>query len=398
MLEAIGNVDVLSLLEANWRAEMEDESTYRMLASEENDPRRRNALRGLAAAEKYHALLWSNEIALRNGPVLVYSDLPKAKAHPLPSSTGQIDSELRLLRTNERSQVERYSRQVPLLTDAATARILRELIADENEHYKALSALIRARPPLPDLDGPHARAALDTLLAARRKRRPEAVGWLNDAVYAAHDGLGSIFGIVSGVAGATFGKSHFVLIAGLAGMIGSAISTGTGAYLTSKSQRELFDAGILRERQAVDYDEAEAREVLALSLQVRGLPEDVSSRLAHLLAENKEGFIKALARTRDNFSEEILVIHGRLLSQASAPPRSAHSCRLFPFFFSSGIPAIVLAASISLLAHFSVGAAKSLMTVRPWWKTGLELTAFGAVEGIVTYSIGIALGHMVRSH
>lgn len=398
MLEAVGNVDVLSLLEANWRAEMDDESTYRTLASEENDPRRRNALRGLAAAEKYHALLWSNEIALRNGPVLVYSDLPKAKAHPLPSSTGQIDSELRLLRTNERSQVERYSRQVPLLTDAATARILREVIADENEHYKALSALIRARPPLPDLDGPHARAALDTLLAARRKRRPEAVGWLNDAVYAAHDGLGSIFGIVSGVAGATFGKSHFVLIAGLAGMIGSAISTGTGAYLTSKSQRESFDAGILRERQAVDYDEAEAREVLALSLQVRGLPEDVSSRLAHLLAENKEGFIKALARTRDNFSEDNLSDPWTSALTGFCATAVGAFIPIIPFFFSSGIPAIVLAASISLLAHFSVGAAKSLMTVRPWWKTGLELTAFGAVEGIVTYSIGIALGHMVRSH
>ena len=120
------------------------------------------------------------------------------------------------------------------------------------------------------------------------------------------DGLGSIFGIVSGVAGATLGKSHYVLIAGLAGMVGSALSAGTGAYLTSKSERELYDAGLFREREAVDYDESESREVLALSLQVRGLPEDVAGRLAHLLAENKEGFVKALARTRANVSEENL--------------------------------------------------------------------------------------------
>jgi len=138
-------------------------------------------------------------------------------------------------------------------------------------------------------------------LAARKKRHPEAAGWLNDAIYAAHDGLGSIFGIVSGVAGATLGKGHYVLIAGFAGMVGSALSTGTGAYLTSRSERDLYDAGLMRERQAVDYDESEAREVLALSLQVRGLPEDVSGRLAHLLAENKEGFVKALAHRSESF-------------------------------------------------------------------------------------------------
>ena len=86
---------------------------------------------------------------------------------------------------------------------------------------------------------------------------------MNDAIYAANDGLGSIFGVVAGVAGATLGNSHFILIAGLAGMIGSALTTGTGAYLSAKSEQELFEASLARERRAVDYDEAEAREVLA---------------------------------------------------------------------------------------------------------------------------------------
>ena len=97
-----------------------------------------------------------------------------------------------------------------------------------------------------------------------------------------------------------------MLIAGLAGMVGSALSTGTGAYLTARSEREIYEAGIARERHAVDYDESESREVLALSLQVRGLPEDVADRLSHLLAEDREGFVKALARTRGNASEENL--------------------------------------------------------------------------------------------
>jgi hypothetical protein len=35
------------------------------------------------------------------------------------------------------------------------------------------------------------------------------------------------------------------------------------------------------------------------------------------------------------------------------------------------------------------------MTVRPWWRSGLELMTFGAGEGIITFSIGMALGRLV---
>jgi len=42
-------------------------------------------------------------------------------------------------------------------------------------------------------------------------------GWIGQAIYGANDGLGAVFGIVSGVAGAT-GGSHVVLISGSAGM------------------------------------------------------------------------------------------------------------------------------------------------------------------------------------
>jgi VIT1/CCC1 family predicted Fe2+/Mn2+ transporter/rubrerythrin len=388
---------LLSALELNWQTEMEDCATYKALALIERDPRRRYVMGGLAAAERHHALLWADEISSLGGPRLIYHGNANGRVASF-SDSGGIDFELHRLRIEERTGIERYSKQALVLTDEPTQAILREVIADENEHYKALSGLIRARPPLPNMDGTQARVALAALLAARKKRHPEAAGWLNDAIYAAHDGLGSIFGIVSGVAGATLGKSHYVLIAGLAGMVGSALSTGTGAYLTSKSERELYEAGLFREREAVDYDESESREVLALSLQVRGLPEDVAGRLAHLLAENKEGFINALARTRAGISEENLSNPGIAALTGFAATAVGAFVPIIPFFFMSGIPAIAVAAGVSLTAHFAVGAARSLMTVRPWWRSGLELTAFGAAEGIVTFAIGMALGQLLGTH
>lgn len=49
---------------------------------------------------------------------------------------------------------------------------------------------------------------------------------------------------------------------------------------------------------------------------------------------------------------------------------------------------------ISLVAHFAVGAAKTMITVRSWWSSGLEMTLVGAVEGVITYAVGVGLGHI----
>lgn len=56
------NKRLLATLNENWQAEVEGFSTYSALAKNESDPRRRNALRGLATAEKHHADLWAGRI------------------------------------------------------------------------------------------------------------------------------------------------------------------------------------------------------------------------------------------------------------------------------------------------------------------------------------------------
>jgi VIT1/CCC1 family predicted Fe2+/Mn2+ transporter len=47
---------------------------------------------------------------------------------------------------------------------------------------------------------------------------------------------------------------------------------------------------------------------------------------------------------------------------------------------------------IRILAHFAVGAVKSLITIRSWWASGLEMTMVGVIEAVVTY--GLAFGAM----
>jgi VIT1/CCC1 family predicted Fe2+/Mn2+ transporter len=45
-----------------------------------------------------------------------------------------------------------------------------------------------------------------------------------------------------------------------------------------------------------------------------------------------------------------------------------------------------------------VGASKALITTRPWWATGLEMTAVGVIEAGVTYGLGLAFAHGFPLH
>lgn len=392
MAKDSNNKRLLAALEANWQAEMEGHYTYTAFANGEADPQRRNALRGLAAAEKHHADLWAERIQELGAPSPQYAGDLSGQAASLANRVGGVDLALRRLEIDEGRDIAKYGKQLKALGDQLSVAILEEVIADEREHYQMLGNLIRSRRPLPALPPEQAQEALDDLLTSRDKGRTQAAGWVGDAIYGVNDGLGSIFGIVSGVSGATLGNSHFVLIAGLAGMVASALSMGSGAYLASKSEREIFEAEFAREREAVEDNEAEAREVLSLSYQIRGLPEEDAERFVEHLAKDKEQLIKALARERLNTTEEGL--SKPMVSAVSGALSTAIGALvpIVPFFFMTGIPAVIVAAIVSLIAHFAVGAAKSLITIRSWWSSGFEMTWIGALEGAVTYVIGIGLG------
>jgi vacuolar iron transporter family protein len=385
---------ILRILESNWQAEMRGFHTYGILAERETDPSRRAAFRTLAHAEERHALLWAGRIRELGGLDPVYNGPKTGEADTIANRVGGARMALRRLELDESRDIAKYAKQIKELGDEPSIRILEQAIEDEREHYQTLSGLIRNRRPLPHSTPEQAQKALDELLAAREDAHPKAAGWIGDAIYGINDGLGAIFGIVSGVSGATVGNSKFVIIAGMVGMIASALSMGSGAYLAAKSEREIYDAEFSREREAVENNEAEAREVLSLSYQIRGLPPEEADRFVEHLAKDKSQFVRTLAQERLNTTEEGLrkpltsAISGALSTAIGA------TIPVIPFFFLTGYPAVIVAAVVSLLAHFAVGAAKSLITIRSWWASGLEMTFVGAVEGVVTYFIGIAIGRI----
>ncbi len=397
MLSGVRLKKVLAALEGNWQAEMEGYHTYQTLADRDTDPVRAQVLRHLAQAELEHAALWASRIEELRGPQPVYTGSPGGDADSLANRAGGIRMALRRLEIEESRHIANYGEQLKALGDEGSIAILDHVIEDEKEHYRELGSLLRghyqAPASAPKID---AKAVLEELLAKRNKGRKQPGAWIGDAIYGVNDGLGAIFGIVSGVSGATLGDpaqtSHYVLLAGLSGMIASALSMGSGAYLAAKSEREIYMAEVEREREAIKMNGPEARELLSLYYQVKGLPEEDAQNMVNHIANDPEQLLRALASERLGSSEEAL--SNPMVSASSGALSTAIGAIIpvIPFFFMQGIPAVITAAIVSLVAHFAVGAAKSLITVRSWWSSGMEMTIVGALEGAVTYGIGVLMG------
>ena len=388
---------VLAALEGNWAAEMEGHHTYLTLADRDTDPVRAQVLRHLAGAEWEHAALWHGRIQELGGAEPVYHGSPAGEANSLANRAGGVRMALRRLEIEESRAIANYGEQLKGLGDPESIAILEHVIEDEKDHYKELGSLLRGHYPAPS--GSHkinAQAVLDEMLAKRAQGRKQPGSWIGDAIYGVNDGLGAIFGIVSGVAGATAGnpanQHTYVLLAGLSGMIASALSMGSGAYLAAKSEREIYDAEITREREAIQMNGPEARELLSLYYQVKGLPEEDSQNMVSHIANDPEQLLRALAGERLGPSEEALANPWVSAGSGALSTAVGAFIPVIPFFFLNGMTAVIAAAVVSLAAHFAVGAAKSLITVRSWWSSGFEMTAVGALEGAVTYGIGILLG------
>jgi VIT1/CCC1 family predicted Fe2+/Mn2+ transporter len=113
----------------------------------------------------------------------------------------------------------------------------------------------------------------------REFHRVARVGWLRAAVLGANDGLISTASLVMGVSAANLG-SGAVITAGLAGLVGGALSMAAGEYVSVSSQADSEGADLAREREELaQAPEAEHRELAGIYMQ-RGLSRDLAERVA----------------------------------------------------------------------------------------------------------------------
>src|SRR5579859_7940557 len=275
---------LITFLQESWRREKESEHTYRALAARAHDQGRKNVLEKLAETEARHAVRWEEQLHALGVPLPALHQSRVQKLRDWLSRQAGTDATLRRMEAEEDEAQARYETQARTLNDEAATTLLQQIKREEESHSYIIRQMVKPAGPQSRLD----------ILLHRENWHKRGGGWLGQAIYGANDGLGAVFGIVSGVAGYTGGSSA-VLIAGLAGMLASALSMGSGAYLATKSQREVYQAEISREKSEIEEDPEEEREELALFYQLKGFSEEEAEMLANRLSERPEQFLRTLA-------------------------------------------------------------------------------------------------------
>jgi VIT1/CCC1 family predicted Fe2+/Mn2+ transporter/rubrerythrin len=369
---------------AAWRGEIEARYTYEVIADRERDPRRAEIIRRIAEGEAAHRARIEARLRELGMPIPNPAGVRISPWLRLQARVAPID---RLLRAREAAEEDEVAGQYGTPTgDTATDAVLREIRRDEQAHSLALRDMMTGPSSGPSAETAAIQSRLDRLLS--RETHRTGAGWVSDAIYGANDGLAAVFGIVAGVSGATGATEKSVLTAGLAGAVASALSMGVGAWLAARSTAEIAQASIAQERRELQEHPSEEREELSLFYQLKGLSKEEADDLVDKLARNPDAMLKSLIAEEFGGLDEggnpwTAGIAGLISTGIGA------IVPVLPFFFVGGTLGLVIAFAISLIAHFGVGAAKSLFTLRSWWSSGLEMTAAGIIVGGGTFALGL---------
>lgn len=219
-----------------------------------------------------------------------------------------------------------------------------------------------------------------------RRHKSYGGGTLRAGVFGVNDGLVSNTCLVMGVAGAAAEPSVLILT-GVAGLLAGAFSMAAGEYISMLSQKEMFEHQIAQERDELERYPKEEAEELALIYAARGLPLQEARAVATKLIANPEHALDTLAREELGLNPDDLGSPiGAALSSFIAFSIGA-SLPLIPFLLGLS-PGVVIAAAISGVALFVVGAVLSLFSGRSALVGGLRMLLIGAAAATATYMIG----------
>ncbi len=212
-------------------------------------------------------------------------------------------------------------------------------------------------------------------------------GALRAGIFGANDGLLSNLSLIMGVAGATT-NNHFVLLAGVAGLLAGAFSMGAGEFVSMRAQRDVFEQLIQLERWELKNLPDEELHELAYIYQRKGLSPDLAMKVAEVLHQNEDVALETHAKEELGLDPEGLGSPWSAAFSSFVTFAAGATIPLLAFIFTSGAAAVVISASLSAVTIFAIGGAMSIFTGKHFYWSGLRMLGIGAAAALVTFGIG----------
>jgi VIT1/CCC1 family predicted Fe2+/Mn2+ transporter len=222
--------------------------------------------------------------------------------------------------------------------------------------------------------------------------------YIRDLVFGFGDGVNTSLGIIAGVGGAII-AADIVILAALIGMFTGAKAMAVQNYLAVKSQRQILESEIKRERFEIENTPEKERQEIELIYKSKGFEGADLKRVVDKITSNKEVWLKTMLTEELGLNLEILgnplkgalVMFGSFLLGGILP--------ILPYFvvkfgLMSSSTAIIIAILISITSSFIVGAIKAHIAQMSIIKGGIEMAALGTGIALVGYGIGAELARL----
>jgi VIT1/CCC1 family predicted Fe2+/Mn2+ transporter/rubrerythrin len=338
---------------------------YRALAAMEPGERRQLFTK-LADVEDRHAARWETLFAEAGRPLPHYRTAFRTRALAWLARTFGPSVVLPLMLAEEGREVQAYLGLARHSSHRSTHQAAVDIAADSAVHARELSAVMGRQGEPWHTGG--------------------AGGLLRSLVYGFNDGLTANFGLVAGVVGADVAP-HIVIISGVAGAIADALSMGSSGYLAAKSEAEVQAHQIEMERNEMKLMPDLEEEELALIYEAKGLPPERARETANAMMQDPAQALNAMVREELNIQPAELEPLKDGLVTGTATAIGAF-IPIAPFLVMEHGAAVWVSLAISMLAHFAIGAARSMFTGRGIWASGRDMFIVGFGVAAVGYVIG----------
>ena len=211
--------------------------------------------------------------------------------------------------------------------------------------------------------------------------------WVRDVMLGLNDGLVASFAVTSGVAGA-FTTGNAAVMAGLSEMLGGAVAMGLAAFISARSQVEFYQSEIEREREEIERWPDRERDEISAIYREKGFAGPLLEQIVAHITSDPERWSNVMMREELGFNEQSF---DRPLRSAFAVG-SSYLCGAFvpvwPYIFFEPTQGVLISAISTVVVLFAVGALKTIITSRSWWRSGFESMLTGIAAASVTYVAG----------
>jgi VIT1/CCC1 family predicted Fe2+/Mn2+ transporter len=368
---------------------------YEALAGVASDAGLQRRLKTLAATEKRHADAWAE--LLTAGGERLPERRPRLTAQMLAAlaRVAGIGPALALAGAAEGQVLRAYLGQVSTVSDQHAQGVLRKVLPEELDHQSSEDIAGdggSASQTAGTKDGDGADVELDEL----EEWHGGGVESIRNVIYGVNDGLTATLGVLAGVGGAS-ANSRVVLIGGLSAMVASGVSMAGGAYLASKSQREVFEGQLAREAAEIEaMPELEKAELVKI-YRSKGLTPEEAKTIVGRITADKKVWLETQAREElgldvaqfENPVREGVVAGISTLIGGAIPVIGFLAGRWILGATLSGLGALIVAFVLSAAFLFLIGSARSFFTGKGGVRSGLEMLAVGTAVAALTYVVGV---------